>query len=132
MEYVTAAEAARKLGLNPEYAAQLAKRSHRSGNFWPVKRGRYWYAPMSEWIKILSPKDKMKRKKRIEVQVKDTEVRSDLITAAEAAQLFGITRGWAAELARRSQKAGNPWPKKMGRFWMATPDDWKVIFKSDF
>lgn len=131
-EYITAAEAARRLGLNRDYAAQLAKKSHKSGNPWPIKRGRYWYAPMSEWKKILSPEGKVQRKKRKKVQVKDSGERSNLVTAAEAARFFGISRGWAARLARRSHEVGNPWPQKMGRLWMATLDDWKMIFESDF
>jgi hypothetical protein len=129
--YITAAEAARKLGLNPEYAAQLARRSHQTGNPWPQKKGRYWYAPMAEWTKILSPKDKVKRKRRKNVQVKESKVTDNLVTAAEAARFFGISRGWAATLARRSRQAGNPWPQKMGRFWMAPFDEWKWIFESD-
>lgn len=134
MEYITAAEAARRLGLSGDYAAELAKKSHQKGNSWPIKRGRYWYAPMSEWEKILSPEGKVKRKKRKKVRVKDSDVKmkDDLVTAAEAARFFGVSRGWAARLARRSSKAGNPWPKRMGRFWMASLDDWKMIFESDF
>ena len=133
-EYITAAEAARIFGLNGEYAARLARKSHNEGKPWPKKRGRYWYAPLTEWEKILSPEGKVKRKKRKQVDVQDKIQleHSKLITAAEAAKIFGVSRNWAAELARRSKRSGREWPKKMNRFWMATPEDWQAIFNSDF
>lgn len=130
-EYITAAEAARRLGLNTEYASQLARRSNKKGNPWPIKRGRYWYAPLSEWQKILAPEDKKQRKKRKKISAKQTGERSDLVTCAEAARAFGFSRSWATELAKRSRESGREWPKKMGRLWMATLEDWKAIFDSE-
>ena len=130
-EYITAAEAARRLGLNTEYAAHLARKSWNKGNPWPIKRGRYWYAPLGEWEKILSPKDKVQRKRRKKISLKRSNEKDNLITCAEAARIFGLSRSWAAELANRSRKANNEWPKKMGRFWMASLENWKAIFDSE-
>jgi len=130
-EYITAAEAARRLGLNTEYASQLARRSKKKGNPWPVKRGRYWYAPLSEWQKILTPEDKKQRKKRKKISLKKSGEGSDLITCAEAARVFGFSRSWATELAKRSRESGREWPKKMGRLWMASLEDWKAVFESE-
>jgi hypothetical protein len=133
-EYITAAEAARIMGLNSEYAAHLARKAYKEGNKWPCKRGRYWYAPLQEWVKILSPKGKVQRKKRKKIETQDQsqpDKHSKLITAAEAARMFGVSRNWAAELARRSKKIGREWPKKMGRLWMAAPEEWQAVFNSD-
>ncbi len=133
-EYITAAEAARIIGLNTEYAAHLARKSHREGNPWPRKRGRYWYAPLHEWEKILSPEGKVQRKMRKQLDEKakkKPEEKSKLITAAEAAKILGLSPSWAAELARRSHRLKNEWPKKLGRYWMASIENWQRIFDDD-
>src|SRR5690606_41441101 len=103
-EYITAAEAARRLGLNTEYASQLARRSKKKGNPWPVKRGRYWYAPLSEWQKILTPEDKKQRKKRKKISLKKSGKGSDSITCAEARRYLGFSRSGPTK-----------WPKKVGK-----------------
>jgi hypothetical protein len=63
-EYITAAEAARFFGLNPDYAARLAKRAADRGQRWPVKKRGTWLAPISAWEKIFHPEQMKIRKKR--------------------------------------------------------------------
>lgn len=51
----------------------------------------------------------------------------ELITAKQAAKLLGITDSWAQELARKAHKEKKPWPQKVGHYWMAPVEEWKVI-----
>lgn len=56
----------------------------------------------------------------------------DLITATEAAEIFGITDSWAYKLAKRSNDKGFQWPVKKGNYWLAPKEEWeKILSPSD-
>lgn len=127
---ISAAAAAKMVGLNPEYAARLAKRAHLAGSEWPKKRGRYWQAPLSEWERILSPSGRVRRKKRKRLKEKREEPPVEgLLSATQAAKRWGISKSWASELARRCHRMEREWPKRLGRYWMAPWGCWQEIFE---
>lgn len=54
------------------------------------------------------------------------------IPTPEAARKFGLTREYAAKLAKESHLAGNPFPVKRGRSWQAPLEEWaKILHPSD-
>lgn len=130
-KYITAAEAAKIFGLNRHYAARLAQRSNKNGQKWPVKQGRTWIAPISEWEKIFNPKGVHIRKKRKkEMLVKENKSKETLlISASEAGRQLGYSKSWASVLAKRSRKKGSQWPQKVGNMWLAPLNEWENIFQ---
>lgn len=132
--YITASEAAQLFGFTRFYGAKLAKMAHKAGKPFPIKVGRSWMAPISEWEKIFNDpniKQRRPRKKLHSPPVSKNEPKKRLITASQAANECGISSNWASKLAKRSQRKGYEWPKKMGRFWMAPLEEWIKVFNSD-
>lgn len=130
--YISTPEAAKLFGLDRRYCAKLAKEAKRSSSHFPVRRGKSWEAPLSEWSKILKPKNKTLRKKRKErtLEVKESNLQQyEAVSCARAAAHFGISRSWAAKLANRAVKKGYTRPRKEGNQWIALLDEWEVVFQ---
>lgn len=129
-EYITAPEAAKRFGLNRQYATRLAREWKEAGNPFPVKRGRSWEAPEEEWSKIFHPPNKKLRKSRKEwVEPTNRYPLNDPgISCSRAARKFGLSSSWAVRLSQRARKKGYRWPQKQGHQWIAPVDEWERIF----
>lgn len=51
---LTATQAAKKIGISPAWAGELARRCYLKKRTWPKKTGGVWLAPLSEWEEIIS------------------------------------------------------------------------------
>jgi hypothetical protein len=132
-KYITASQAARLFGFSRFYGSKLSKLAQKKGRPFPKKIGRSWMAPISEWEKIFNDPDIQPRKERKSVpksKASGVSTRTDLITATTAAQILGCSPSWMMILAKRGKERGFEWPKKIGRFWLATKEDWEKIYSS--
>lgn len=50
-----------------------------------------------------------------------------LITGAEFSKVKGKTPSWGTRIAQEANKAGLPYPKKIGNYWMGTLEEWEKI-----
>lgn len=136
MEYITAAEAARRFGINPDYAARLAKRSYSMGNTWPIKEKGTWIAPLSAWDEIFHPKHMKIRKKRTIVEnvenIEKIKTKPEqLLTAKDFSEIVNYSHSWITQLAHRAMKEGYGWPKKTGSMLIAPKKEWEIIVLSN-
>lgn len=135
-KYITTKEAAKIFGLNPAYAARLAKKSADAGNKWPIKRGRPWEAPVSAWKEILNPPRRRKKRRSGRGRPPGSTAepnQPELISCSKAARIIGISGPWALELSKRARKHKLTWPKwseKEG-MWLASLEDWKKVFEDE-
>lgn len=53
-----------------------------------------------------------------------------MITAAEYAKIKGKTDGWGRYIARKAKEAGMTLPRKIGRCWLATEEEWEKVLKT--
>ena len=132
-KYITTPKAAKLFGLERQYAARLAKEAIKRGDPFPVKRGRAYEAPPSEWDKILNPTDKVKRKAR-KNRIKNTVIgsqqdKSNEMSCSKAARKYGISPSWAARLSKRAQKRGDEWPIWEGGQLIAPYPEWVKLFQ---
>lgn len=130
-KYIPLQKAAKAFGLEPSYAAELARKSVQSGNPFPVKRGQPWEATWEEWRIIFNPPGKRLRKKRKRVGVaptKETATTKECIACTKAARLKGISHAWALELGRRAIQNQYAWPRMENGQWLAPAEEWFKIF----
>lgn len=130
-EYISAAEAGRRLGLSRSRAATLARNAYkqREGE-WPQKKGRGYLAPLSYWEELFEQYSLKVRKRRKEKQPPKIQDEIKLITASQAAEKLNISPSWVAQLAKRSHLLKRQWPKKVGRMWLAPMSEWEKIVNS--
>lgn len=127
--YIPTPEAAKKEGIGRRQAARLARESFRAGNPFPVKRGRAYEAPLSEWKKIFRPQGKVLRKPRNQYKFASENQDPDQgYSCSRAARIEGVSTSWAIRLAQRAVKRGYDWPKWESGQWIAPLPEWKRIF----
>lgn len=52
-----------------------------------------------------------------------------MITAGKFAEIKGKHYSWGTRLAQKARAANYPYPKKIGRYWLATLEEWELVLK---
>lgn len=56
-------------------------------------------------------------------------IKDELITATDFARKMKKSGAWGQWIAKKASEKGIPYPKKVGNYWLASPEQWEEVLR---